>query len=231
MQSVADSNFLQYIKSNLLDEESEAILAEILATCDVYVFSGVIRDYFIGHKGEHRDLDLVLEQEIDWRPIYRRHHKKVSVAINSYGGIKANIGRLNVDIWSMERTWGIVRKGIRNTPQNLVRTAFFNFSAVTYSIKRRRFYFHRCFAEFVATRHIGILYRDNPNIPLCILNAMYYRERLNMPLTPELKAWIATNQSIFDNYSSVQLSHWGTVQYNDAEVRRFLSECQTVSRE
>lgn len=217
---------MRYLYATVLDDVAVSILVRVLERCDVYVFSGVIRDYFVRPQREHRDLDIVLEHDINWYGIYRLYRKQIEVRMNSYGGFKVRIGALNIDVWTMDRTWGLVRKGIRVTPQNLVRTAFFNFSAIVYSMRRQCFYVHRSFAEFVENKEVGIVYKENPNVPLCILNSIYYSRELQMPLTKELKRWIVAHYSIFDNYETPQLSHWGVVRYNNRVIRLFVSQCE-----
>lgn len=220
-----DSAFARYLREEILDSISRSILDEITSETNVYVFSGVIRDYFLGRKSSHRDIDIVLERNISWWNIYRKYRKHLKARINSYGGIKAQIGTLSVDLWTMQRTWGIAHKGVRNTPQNLIRTAFFNFSAIAYRIDTERFYIHRSFAEFIRRRHIDILYKENPNVPLCIVNTMYYSQTLQMPVSPALKEWIVSRYSMFDNYEAPQLSHWGAIRYSHKEIHRFVSQC------
>ena len=225
IKSVHSADFARYLREEILDSISRPILDSITRLTNVYVFSGVIRDYFLGRNNRHRDIDLVLEKEIDWRDIYRRHRKDIDARINSYGGIKAQTGTLTADVWTMQRTWGIRHKGVHNTPHNLIRTAFFNFSAVAYSINRERFYIHKSFAGFINNREIDILYKENPNVPLCIVNAMYYSQLLQMPISPALKEWIVQRYSMFDNYEAPQLSHWGAVRYSHKEIHRFVSLC------
>lgn len=226
MQSIDCEDFLQYLCSDVLDAVSTEALYMLLEKSDVYVFSGVIRDYFLHRRSQHRDLDLVLEREIEWRDIYAKFRNRLTVKMNSYGGFKVDTGSLTIDIWTMGSTWGLLRKGIKLTPQNLVRTAFFNFSAIVYSMRRRRFYVHHSFAEFMNKREIGVQYKDNPNVPLCILNSMHYKNMLQMPLTAELKRWVAAHYSIFDDYETPQLSHWGVVRYNNRDIRFFVSQCE-----
>lgn len=226
MQSLDNEEFMLYLCSDVLDAVSVDALYMLLEKSDVYVFSGVIRDYFLRRGSQHRDLDLVLEHNVDWRDIYKKCAGHISVKTNSYGGLKVHTGSLTIDIWTMGHTWGLMRKGIRLTPQNLVRTAFFNFSAIVYSIRRRRFYVHHSFAEFLNNREIGVQYKDNPNVPLCILNALHYKDLLKMPLTAELKRWVSVHYSIFDDYETPQLSHWGAVKYDNRDIRLFVSQCE-----
>ena len=87
IQSVRDTRFLQHLHSNILEPVSSEILQEILLQTDVYIFSGVIRDYFLERTQETRDLDIVLEHEISWWSIYRRHRKQLLISINSYSGL------------------------------------------------------------------------------------------------------------------------------------------------
>lgn len=225
IRSVKDEAFGRYLRNEVLDASTSSMLDELVQATDVYVFSGVIRDYFVHRDTEHRDLDLVLRKEIPWHHLYRKYRKQISVSINSYGGFKIQSGPLQVDIWTMKRTWGLVRKGIRLTPQNLIRTAFFNFSGIAYSIRSNRFYIHKSFAEFMNRREIGIQYKENPNAPLCLINSIHYHNKLGMPLSTELKRWIVAHYSLFDDYKTPQMSHWGVVKYSEREIWQFVSEC------
>lgn len=226
IKSRRDEYFAQYLCEQILNPLALSVLREIMQQTKVYIFSGVIRDYFLGRESEHRDIDIVLEHNISWWSIFRRYRRCISVKVNSFGGIKAKIDNLTVDLWTMQNTWGIMRKGVRNTPQNLIRTAFFNFSAVVYSVDRRRFYIHKSFAQFVNDRVIDILYKENPNVPLCIVNTMYYSQLLQMPLAPELENWIVSHYSMFDNYEIPQLSHWGVIRYSHRDIHLFVSRCE-----
>ncbi len=228
IKSVADTSFLHYIRDEILNPVALTILDDILRLTNVYVFSGVTRDYFLHRRQTARDIDLVVQDEIDWRAIYRKYRGVISVEINSYGGFKVSIGNLRADVWTMQRTWGLVHKGVATTPRNLIRTAFFNFSAVAYLLNRRRFYIHKAFARFLQCREIDILYKENPNVALCIVNALYYSRLLQMPVSRELKQWIVQHYNIFDDYSAVQLSHWGNVRYTQRDIHRFVSQCQQL---
>ena len=226
IKSVADSAFLRYLSDEVMNPVALAILGEIMAQTNVYVFSGVIRDYFLQRKQGLRDIDLVIEDEVDWLPIYRKYRYDIKVKINSYGGLKVHIGDLCADVWTMQRTWGLRHKGVAATPQNLIRTAFFNFSAIAYSLNRRRFYIHKAFAQFIENREIGILYKENPNVPLCIVNTLYYYKELGMSLSTELCRWIVAHYSMFDDYTTPQLAHWGCVRFSREEILLFLSKCR-----
>lgn len=226
IKSVADEAFLRYIRDEILNPVACAVLDDVLSLTNVYVFSGVTRDYFLERRVAARDIDLVVADEIDWRALYRKYRGVMSVAINSYGGFKVAIGNLRADVWTMHRTWGLVRKGVGATPRNLIRTAFFNFSAVAYLLNRRRFYVHRAFAHFLRSREIDVLYKENPNAALCIVNALYYSRLLRMPLSRELREWIVRHYNIFDDYDAVQISHWGNVRYSRHEIHLFVSQCQ-----
>lgn len=228
IKCVENDAFLHYLRDEVFNPVSLELLAEIMEKTGVYIFSGVTRDYFLGCRSSVRDIDVVVERDIDWLEIYRKYHRRISVKINSYGGFKVNIGNLSVDVWTMQRTWGLMHKGIAVTPRNLIRTAFFNFSAILYSLNRRRFYIHRSFADFLRNRKIGLLYKENPNVPLCIVNSIYYSERLQMPVTPELARWIVSHYSIFDNYNAPQLAHWGVVRYSSRDIHLFVSRCQLL---
>lgn len=223
---MGDSAFLRYLGDEVMNPVASAILAEIMTHTNVYVFSGVIRDYFLQRRQNLRDIDLVIENEVDWMAIFRKYRHDIKVKINSYGGLKVRIEDLCADVWTMQRTWGLMHKGVAATPQNLIRTAFFNFSAIAYLLNRRRFYIHKAFAQFIENREIGVLYKENPNVPLCIVNSMYYYKELGMSLSLELCRWIVTHYSMFDDYAAPQLAHWGCVRFSREDILLFVSQCR-----
>ncbi len=208
---------------HLLDEEDCHFLDEISQKTDIYVFSGVIRDYFL-KRPNVRDLDLVLEKEIDWTP-FVEHLRSVPIRKNSFGGYKIKLKGLNIDAWYINRTWGIQKEKLEVSPKSLINTAFFNFSAIVYSIKKRKFYYDNNFVNFYYNHIIDLVYEKNPNIGLCIVNSLYYKERLGFRLSPILKQWIANQYSPNYKFDEIQKKHFGKVFYKKKQIRDFYMQC------
>lgn len=98
---------------------------ELAKQSHVYIFSGVIKNFLLGFL-EHRDLDLVVS-----------HKHKLSFHIgkllglglseikrNKFNGVKLVLDNMEVDVWRIEDTMGIVDMRLFPTPENLLKTCF-----------------------------------------------------------------------------------------------------------
>ena len=99
---------------------------------------------------------------------------EVNYKRNSFKGIKIkDKNGLIIDAWILHDTWGIKNKGIKNpTPESLLQTVFFNFSAIAYDLRNRKFIYDNTFVDFLKTRIIDIVYEENSSLsfqffPLC----------------------------------------------------------------
>ena len=71
---------------------------------------------------------------------------------------------------------------------------------------------------------MDVVYTKNPNIPLCIINSCYYREKYGFGLSLKLCEWIFNNYFSLTsnlkaeiNFDKVQKQHFsrGVISYND----------------
>lgn len=140
---------------------------------------------------------------------------------NSFGGYKLSMGEMMVDVWPLEKTWGIIRQCQKPSIENLVKSAFFNFSAVAYSLDNEEFYIHKAFDDFLLSRVIDVVFEENPSVPLCILNSLYYSRLLKMPLSCKLHNWISFHYDSHYDFRGIQLKHWGRELYSMDEIEQF----------
>ena len=220
-------SFYLYVKHFLLDNESWTLLNNLANQTNVYVFSGVIRNFFLGIF-ETRDLDIVLEN-IDTLSIPLKYIRNKRITKNSFGGYKFSTGHLNIDVWELGNTWGIKEENIPPTEASLISTAFFNFSAIVYNFKEQRFSFGEDFILFLKYNAIDIVYEKNPNIPLCIINTMYYIDKYNLNIGKKLCNWIARNYSAQFNYYETQKKHFDKIIFNSKQINNFYLCCLEVS--
>lgn len=103
--SKQNRSFKIYLKGFLLDSDSWNLLTLISKQTNVYVFSGVIRNFLLGYL-ENRDLDIVIDN-IDDISIPRKYLNKIDYKRNSFGGYKLKVGKIVVDTWDLNNTWGI----------------------------------------------------------------------------------------------------------------------------
>lgn len=220
--------YLQYS----LSKEGRKLLDNIATKTSVYIFSGIIRNFFLG-ESSYRDLDIVVDNLDDIKEIIQHLESEVSVKNNSFGGLKLTIEGLNIDIWSIRNTWGIKKDGLKLTPESLLKTAFFNFSAIVFDYNNARFYYDEAFPDFLSTRMMNVVYESNPNIPLCIINTYYYRIKYGFGISLHLCIWIFVNylglsmrhqnrEKILEN---VQKKHFGSMIVDFTELKDFVLNC------
>jgi len=218
-QIVNESNdsFVVYFKSNF--DKSVIDLLNILSDkTDVYIFSGIIRNFFL-RINDNRDLDLVLENEIDLHELLSDY----KVSINSFGGYKIEFNNLNIDLWFLNNTWSVKNHQLTlNFQLNkyIPQTAFFNFSAVMFSYNRMEFIYTKHFLRFLRDKKLEMVYAPNPNNALCIVNTFYYSDKFKMKIGDKLKGHIKriaiTN---LEQTIEVQRKHFGKILYTIDELK------------
>lgn len=162
--------FYYFVKTFILDEDGWQAL-NILSNHDhVYVLSGVIRDFLTGNYDGSRDFDIVLRHGNFRDYEIMRFLRKSERNKNSFGGVKIRHFNEIVDIWKMSDTWGLKKQNLELTPESLINTVFFNFSAIVYDFNNRKFIFDDRFCRFLQTHTMDVVYPENPNIPLCLAN-------------------------------------------------------------
>lgn len=221
-----EDGFIDYLRVYLIDDDLFRVLEHLSESVDVFILSGIIRDYFLGRYGMSRDLDFVLRQPVSLSGEMKRflHNHDISFRLNSFKGLKiSNESGPDIDIWLLGQTWGIKRKNILNpTPNALLDTVFFNFSAILYDFRRHKFIYNDAFVNFIQSRTIDIVYEDNPNVTLCLFNIYYYSTRLNLRISPKVKRWIKRHYTSDIDFDCVQQKHLGEIKYKQTDIESFL---------
>lgn len=207
--------FLDYLNANLKVSILNFI-KKIGKKTDIYIFSGIIRNFFLGEK-DIRDIDIILKDKIELSHVLSKYepHK------NSFGGYKIIIDNISLDLWYLEDTWMFQYEKIFNfcIEHSIPNTAFFNFSSIMYSISEKKFYYNDSFVRFLRDKKIDVVNKVNPNYPLCIINSLYYSEKYNLPLSKNLKDFIKLiYKRNYTNYSRIQIKHFGKIIYSDEDI-------------
>lgn len=204
--------FVNYLESSF-NSSVLNFLKTLSSVSNIYIFSGVIRNFFM-NVFENRDLDIYIDGEVD---LYK-YFKNYSYKENSYGGFKVNIDDTTIDVWFLRDTWAIKKHQLTldfEIEKQIPLTAFFNFSSIVFSCKESRFYYSNHFLKFLDEKKIDIVFAPNPNTALCVVNTIYYSEKLNLKVSPKLKKYIKSitprNISEFEN---VQKKHFGKILYS-----------------
>lgn len=185
----------------------------------VYIFSGVIRDFFLNIDEVSRDVDIVISGNTLGNVL--TDGLKV---INQFGGAKVQKNGLTIDVWCLPATWGIRRKKAQPTPDELILTSFFNFSSIVYDYKNNQFIVGDAFLEFMNSHTLDYVYEENPYPDLCVVNTLYYSQKLNCGISNRLKSWILQHEmeTLFHEYEDVQKKHFGRVLYDNKSITEFI---------
>lgn len=214
VESSADS-FLEFLDTKV-DKETLRILREIQNVSSVYIFSGVIRNFFIGIT-EIRDLDIVLSEDVKIESYFKNYHIKR----NSFGGYKISKDVISIDIWVGEKSWAFQQQKILDfeIDRYIPSTAFFNFSSILFNLNDNRFYCTKHFLKFIRDKKIDVVYKPNANYELCIVNSFYYSDKYHLKISDNLRAHIIyLYNKNFANYESIQIKHFGEVLYDNATI-------------
>ena len=215
------NEFFDYIHHSLLGEQATRLLKTVARQTDVYVFSGVIRNFLIGYP-ENRDLDVVIAN-IGSLKFDADELGTCRISKNSFGGYKIYVDNLSVDAWGMEFTWGIFEKKLRLTPNSLIKTAFFNFSAIVYDYNRRKFIFGKEICEFLRTRVMDLVFTENPNKTLCVINTIHFAKLYGFHIAYGLGRWIDKYYDANMPFDKVQKRHFGKKMVSTEEREWFFN--------
>ena len=219
--------FLEYLRIFVLNTKSFNLLQKIATQTDVYVFSGVIRNYLLG-ESTSKDFDIVVRGPIS-PMINNILSNDVIINRNSFGGYKLCVDDLNIDLWSIENTWSLLKQPeLRSTPYTLVKTVFFNFSAIVFDVNNLRFIYDDSFLSFYEFRVMDVVNEDNPNPGLCIVNTMYYAIKYALPIKYRLCRWIVEHYTSMMNFEYIQLRHFGYQVFTRGQIFHFFKVCKTV---
>lgn len=215
-------SFYHFIKTFVLDKESWNVLNSITKHDQVYVLSGIIRDFLTGDYEGARDFDCVLlKGGIKHKEIIS-FLKSSKHTVNSFGGIKISRPSEIIDVWQLKNTWGIKKRKLEPNSHSLIDSVFFNFSAIVYDFNTRKFIYDQRFCKFLETKTMDIVYPVNPNIPLCLVNVLYYHEKYGYNVSLKLANWVKCNYQANMDFDSVQMNHFGQVYYSKEYIDNFM---------
>lgn len=219
-----ENAFYYFIKTFVLDAESWELLNVMASYEQVYVLSGIIRDFLTGEYGGARDFDCVLVHGNIKNVEVIQFLRKSECKVNSFGGIKIKRPGEVIDIWRIADTWGIKNQHLAPSVTSLLDSVFFNFSAIVYDFNNRKFIFNESFCQFLRTRTMDIVYPKNPNIPLCLVNVLYYHLRYGYNVSLKLAKWIKQYYSKGDDLEKIQIKHFGYLLFTNDYIEDFFHQ-------
>lgn len=212
--------FYSFLKK-ILDNEVILFLNRLNSYDNLYLFSGVIRNYFLGIY-EVRDIDIMLDSTKKIEPLLEKYEYRR----NSFGGYKIKINNTSIDLWYLKDTWALNNSQKVfdfELEKHIPNTSFFNFSSIIYSFKDESFIYSKPFLRFLRDKKIDYVFKPNANYALCVVNSFYYSDKLHLELTDRLKKYLKElNKKYFQEYEKVQIKHFGKIIYTQRElIKRF----------
>ncbi|WP_346985994.1 hypothetical protein [Chryseobacterium sp. POE27] len=205
--------FLCYFYDNIPKTVRDFVNSLKLRT-KVYIFSGIIRDYFMNTEGIFRDIDLIIEDDISLELDF----EDIIYYKNSFGGYKITMDSYTIDIWVIKKTWALTQGQLKfefDFLNTLPQTTFFNFSSIIFSLNHREFIIGINFLRFLRDKKIEIVSTKNLYPELCIVNSFYYRDKLNLSFGEKLKTYIITNfEAYYEKLENIQVKHFKKIKYS-----------------
>ena len=212
---------------DLLGDIGWKVLSWIANETEVYIFSGIIRNYLLGISS-HRDLDVVVKSASSFQ---KRLESFPFVTKNQFGGYKIWFSNIDIDLWELDRTWGIREQKLNPTPESLIHTAFFNFSSLVYDVRKQSFMISDDFCYFYNTKEMDLIFELNPCPELCIVNSLYYNTKYKFKLSEKLCSWLKEKYRLIEDknrFLDVQNRHFHTIYFSLSDIKNFIDYCNFV---
>ena len=193
---------------------------------DVYVFSGIIRNFLLGYL-ENRDIDFVISMR-ETLNIPISLLRGTTITKNKFGGVKIQKNGFNIDVWNISSTWGIdARRGIYS-PHALLKTAFFNFSSIVYDYNKRKFIYDDTFCRFKEYNIVDVVNVANPFPSACVVNTLHYAATYEFEIGDKLRRWIVKHYDHSADFVSIQKKRYGEVLYDLNTIDEFVKACKAT---
>ena len=222
MCNLYNHDFWDFIVENVFKNKIPDILEPYLDGNNLYILSGINRDFLLyKEKCDVRDIDFVVDSKIE---ISDSLLKKYQGKINSFGGVKLNVRGISIDLWSLEKTWGIVEQQKEPSIDSLLGSVFFNCTAIVYDVSNRCFIKTKDFDSFMEKKILDIVYENNPNIPLCIVNTFLYCEKYNLKISNHLKEWLIEMDKNVEDYENLEYKHYKKIVYSNEVIKKYIKD-------
>lgn len=177
---------------------------------EVVIFGGMLRDLSIlGNESFKSDVDLV----IDTNDIEKLENilSEFKYYKNKYDGYRINLGKWNVDLWTLGSTWafreGLV-KGV--VLEDLCKTTFFNWDAIIYKIGAGEFCAIDGYIDRINERLLDINLEENVNYTGNVIKTFRYYEKYDAKLSAGLANYVyrlVSQKNYEDLYKAEKISH------------------------
>lgn len=214
-------SFKKFIKLKI-GQKYFSLLEELSKDVDVFIFSGVVKDYLIGSQRALRDIDFTYRGKLSkkWGKIAIENFEVIK---NRFGGFKL-IGEDHFicDMWDIDKTYG-VRNHMKTNPNDLLDSVFFNFTSIVFDFSSEKFIYDPRFIEFLENRKVEIINESNPDIELCFVNIYRNYKENGFELGLSVTEWAKENFEEYLWFDDVQQRHFHTLLYSNIELLNFIS--------
>lgn len=211
----------------IVNNRVEEFINDLNKKHTTYLFSGILRNYFLSVYEQPRDLDIVISRKTPYTDLIPILDSFGDYKLNAFGGFKINIKGLSIDIWHIEDTWAIKNNIVKlekgKIEEAVLRSTFFNFSSVLYNFQKEKFIYDYRFEEFLKTKTIDIVLEKNISELLCLINIIYYAEKFELSLSNKVKYYFIEKFKNYNkqNYENIQLIHFKCIKYDYALLNNF----------
>ena len=141
----------------------DAILTSIRPLGEVVAFGGLLRNAALFGLDDFRsDIDLVIA--LSEPTLLDGALESFRPERTSLGGYRLRVDSFQVDIWSLESTWAFKEGFVKEVSvDNLVRTTFFNWDAIAFSLDSGRLFYRENYVEDVLNHFLDVVLASNPN--------------------------------------------------------------------
>lgn len=225
-----NKRFKKYLVKDVL-EENLPIINELAEYTNVYIFSGIIRDFFLDSKG-NRDLDIVVDEiPASFLDSISKKHGFVRYKRNKFNGLKITLEDLNIDLWEMKDTWALHKKRLPINIQSLLKTPFFNFSSIIYDYKKEEFTVGEPFKDFIDNRILNVVYSHNLEPESCLISTMHYAKQYRIGVSHKLSRWLRDNFNVKYDYTKYQVKRYGKREFSLDDIESFINNPNQYAKE
>ncbi|WP_228433345.1 DNA methyltransferase [Chryseobacterium arthrosphaerae] len=227
--------FLEYLK-DISNNEIIRFIEDLSQFSEIYIFSGVIRNFFIDFKEKARDIDIVYQGDDNKLNHFLSHY---DYRRNSFNGYKINLAGFTIDLWRVDSTWAIINEKHKEAGEVgeffneyiLPSSTFFNFSSIIFNYKTKKFLYTKDFLDFLETKILDLVLEKNPLPELCIVNTIYYKEKFKLKISERLKRFCINN---FKNYTAeqfdyIQQKHFNEIKYSYEDLKEYIEVFKMTS--
>lgn len=214
--------------------EGYALLNRLVESCEVYIVGGLVRDLLVfGSDAEvSRDIDVVVT--IRDREGFERAIEGTEFIINRFGGYKFYVGDSVMDMWELDKTFGI-REGEDVSVSDFIECMHLTTDRMAYDYGRDELYVDELETYF-EKREIALLHSIDfvdGNIEIVVRDLMrcyYYSLKYGLTFSANVGKLTSlvlerlTYGEFLEGLLAYQRKHFGEIRVSEAELSGIIQE-------